>query len=228
MKHLRYITVLLASLCLTVGAFAQNRAVNGRVVDKATGEPVVGAYVINSATRDGVPTDLDGAFTIKASAGQSLTVSSIGYSDASAVVPASGDMLVRLSTDAEFLDDAVVVGYSSQKRVNITGAVATISSAELENRPSVSAVHMLQGVDPSLNISIDSGNPVAGVSLNIRGVTSINGGSPLILVDGVPGMNLKYINADDIESISVLKDASASAIYGAKASAGVVLVPVWK
>ena len=152
----------------------------------------------------------------------------MGYTSWTVKVPASGAIDVELSEDAQQLDDVVVVGYATQKKINVTGAVSSISGEELAQRPVVSTMQALQGIDPSLNISIDSGNPTAGNSLNIRGVPSINGGSPLILVDGVPGVSLRLVNAADIESISVLKDASASAIYGAKASAGVILVTTKK
>ena len=205
-------------------AQSQLRDVTGRVTDRATGDPIVGVTVANNSTGSGTVTDAAGAFTVKAATGQLLTISCVGYTSWTVKVPASGAIDVELSEDAQQLDDVVVVGYATQKKINVTGAVSSISGEELAQRPVVSTMQALQGIDPSLNISIDSGNPTAGNSLNIRGVPSINGGSPLILVDGVPGVSLRLVNAADIESISVLKDASASAIYGAKASAGVVLI----
>ena len=208
-------------------AQSQLRDVTGRVTDRATGDPIVGVTVANNSTGSGTVTDAAGAFTVKAATGQLLTISCVGYTSWTVKVPASGAIDVELSEDAQQLDDVVVVGYATQKKINVTGAVSSISGEELAQRPVVSTMQALQGIDPSLNISIDSGNPTAGNSLNIRGVPSINGGSPLILVDGVPGVSLRLVNAD-IESISVLKDASASAIYGAKASAGVILVTTKK
>ena len=209
-------------------AQSQLRDVTGRVTDRATGDPIVGVTVANNSTGSGTVTDTAGAFTVKAATGQLLTISCVGYTSWTVKVPASGAIDVELSEDAQQLDDVVVVGYATQKKINVTGAVSSISGEELAQRPVVSTMQALQGIDPSLNISIDSGNPTAGNSLNIRGVPSINGGSPLILVDGVPGVSLRLVNAADIESISVLKDASASAIYGAKASAGVILVTTKK
>ena len=209
-------------------AQSQLRDVTGRVTDRATGDPIVGVTVANNSTGSGTVTDAAGAFTVKAATGQLLTISCVGYTSWTVKVPASGAIDVELSEDAQQLDDVVVVGYATQKKINVTGAVSSISGEELAQRPVVSTMQALQGIDPSLNISIDSGNPTAGNSLNIRGVPSINGGSPLILVDGVPGVSLRLVNAADIESISVLKDASASAIYGAKASAGVILVTTKK
>ena len=163
----------------------------------------------NNSTGSGTVTDAAGAFTVQAATGQLLTISCVGYTSWTVKVPASGAIDVELSEDAQQLDDVVVVGYATQKKINVTGAVSSISGEELAQRPVVSTMQALQGIDPSLNISIDSGNPTAGNSLNIRGVPSINGGSPLILVDGVPGVSLRLVNAADIESISVLKDASS-------------------
>ena len=203
-------------------AQSQLRDVTGRVTDRATGDPIVGVTVANNSTGSGTVTDAAGAFTVQAATGQLLTISCVGYTSWTVKVPASGAIDVELSEDAQQLDDVVVVGYATQKKINVTGAVSSISGEELAQRPVVSTMQALQGIDPSLNISIDSGNPTAGNSLNIRGVPSINGGSPLILV------SLRLVNAADIESISVLKDASASAIYGAKASAGVILVTTKK
>ena len=132
-------------------------------------------------------------------------------------------MVVTMKEDRNELNEIVVVGYGTQKKVNLTGSVATIDSKELNMRPVTAASHALQGLDPSVYITYGSGSPEQGTSITIRGQLSVNSGSPLILVDGVE-MTLRYVNPNDIESVSVLKDASASAIYGAKASAGVVLV----
>lgn len=130
---------------------------------------------------------------------------------------------IRLIPSSLMIDEVVVVGYGSQRRSNLTGAVSTISSKDLNNRPVVSAANALQGADPSVNLTFGTGSPESGYSLNIRGGISVNGGTPLVLCDGVE-VPLNQVNANDIESISVLKDASSCAIYGAKASAGVVLI----
>lgn len=202
----------------------QIRTYSGTVSDALTGEPLVGVSVYNPGTKQGALTGSDGRFSLSAKPGQKLIASLIGYVQKEVMADGTGELTILMDMDTQLLEDAVVVGYASQKKINITGAVSAISGEEVSKRPVTSAMHALQGIDPSLNISIDSGNPTAGNDLNIRGVPSINGGSPLILVDGVPGMSLRFINAGDIESISILKDASASAIYGAKASAGVILV----
>ena len=211
--------ILLAS----AAAHAQQRTVTGRVVD-SQGISVISAAVVNTATKDGVITDYDGRFSIKAAPGQTLSVEMLGYTTKEIRYNGEESLSIVLEEDTQMLDDVVVVGYAVQKKLNVTGAVSSISGDELNARPVTSAMQALQGADPSMNIQMGSGSPVAGNSINIRGVHSVNGGSPLVLIDGVPGVSLDHINAADIESVSVLKDASASAIYGAKASAGVILV----
>ncbi|MBO7604024.1 MAG: TonB-dependent receptor [Bacteroidales bacterium] len=211
--------ILLAS----AAAHAQQRTVTGRVVD-SQGISVISAAVVNTATKDGVITDYDGRFSIKAAPGQTLSVEMLGYTTKEIRYNGEESLSIVLEEDTQMLDDVVVVGYAVQKKLNVTGAVSSISGDELNARPVTSAMQALQGADPSMNIQMGSGSPVAGNSINIRGVPSVNGGSPLVLIDGVPGVSLDHINAADIESVSVLKDASASAIYGAKASAGVILV----
>ncbi|MBQ7622762.1 MAG: TonB-dependent receptor [Bacteroidales bacterium] len=202
---------------------AQQKTVSGRVVDEQ-GISVISAAVVNTATKDGVITDYDGRFSIKAAPGQKLNVEMLGYQSQLVTVGDKDNLTVVLLEDTHMLEDVVVVGYAVQKKVNVTGAVSSISGDDLNARPVTSAMQALQGADPSMNIQAGSGSPVAGSSINIRGVPSVNGGSPLVLIDGVPGVSLDHVNAGDIESVSVLKDASASSIYGAKASAGVILV----
>ncbi len=201
----------------------QGRMVSGRILDEL-GQPVFGAVIKNMATSEGVSTDAQGRYTIAAENGQKLLVSMLGYKEYTVTVTSAGVYNVNLEPDNEMLDETVVVGYAAQKKINITGAVSAIKGEDLNMRPVVNVMNALQGADPSMNILTTTGDPVGGFSMNIRGVPSINGGSPLVLVDGVPGVSLTYVNASDIESISVLKDASASAVYGAKASAGVILV----
>ena len=201
----------------------QARNVSGRVLDDK-GQPVIGATIQNMETKAGVMTDYDGRFSIAAETGQTLQVYMLGYADKSVKVTSSSSIDIVLTEDSEMLAETVVVGYATQKKINVTGAVSSVSGETLERRPVTNVMTALQGADPSMNITTGSGNPVAGHSINIRGVPSVNGGSPLILIDGVPGISLTYLNASDIESVSVLKDASASAVYGAKASAGVILV----
>lgn len=202
---------------------SQMHRIDGVVVDR-NGEPVAGATIQNRETKEGALSDYQGRFSIQASKGQVLSVMMLGYKDYSCTVAGESSVRIVMEDDFELLEETVVVGYASQKKINVTGAVSSISGDVLEQRPAVNAFAVLQGADPSMNITSTSGNPVGGHEINIRGVPSVNGGSPLVLVDGIPGISLSYVNAADIESVSILKDASASAVYGAKASAGVILV----
>ena len=153
-----------------------------------------------------------------------LEVSILGYVTKSFSLPEKQDVLKAfLSEDALLMDEAVVVGYGTQKKVNLTGAISTVEASELANRATSTLGHMLQGSVPGLNVTMSSGRPGNSPSVNIRGMNSINGGSPLILIDGVEG-SLDRVNPNDVESISVIKDASSSAVYGARASFGVILV----
>lgn len=213
----------LISLC----AFAQDggRTITGTVQD-AKGNPLVGAVVMQPGSSNGAVTDADGAFSIEVSGGGTVTleVSILGYVTKSFSLPEKQDVLKAfLSEDALLMDEAVVVGYGTQKKVNLTGAISTVEASELANRATSTLGHMLQGSVPGLNVTMSSGRPGNSPSVNIRGMNSINGGSPLILIDGVEG-SLDRVNPNDVESISVIKDASSSAVYGARASFGVILV----
>lgn len=200
-------------------ASAQKITVRGTVTDE-TG-PVIGAAVVYAGT--GTVTDSKGAFSILADPNGNLEISCIGYK--TEVVPIKGRQLVSvlLAFDNTVLEDAVVVGYGTQKKANLTGAVSVVKADDLKDRAALDVGHMLQGSVPGLNVTAASGRPGQSVTLNIRGLNSINGGSPLVLIDGAEG-DIQKINPSDVESISVIKDASAAAIYGARASFGVILV----
>ena len=197
------------------------------IVKDANGEPLMGAGVMVKGTRNGTITDLDGNFSVSGvTYPVTLTVSFIGYADVDVTLdaPSQSPCVVTLAEDQNYLEEVVVVGYGTQKKVNLTGAVGVVEGKDLQMRPVNSAAQALQGADPSLLLTSGSGSLEGNeYSVSIRGSVSLNSGSPLILIDGVEG-SLSQVNPNDIESISVLKDASACAIYGAKASAGVVLV----
>ena len=208
-----------------------NRIIKGTILD-ATGMPVIGANVVVKGTTNGTITDMDGKFSLEVDKNAILVVSYIGYANQEIKVGNQNTLSITMKEDAEALDELVVVGYGVQKKVNLTAAVETVNSEVLENRPVKSATEMLEGVVPNLNISTTSGAPDATSSLNIRGFTGMSmdgtnmvtqSGSPLVLVDGVE-QSLDMVNPNDIESISVLKDAAASAIYGSRAPYGVVLI----
>ena len=203
---------------------AGKREVKGKVLD-ATDQPLMGVAVVLAGTTTGVTTDLDGAFSMNVPEGEvTLEFLSLGYAEKKVVVPATQSVInVYLSESATALDATVVVGYGSVKKVNLTGAVSVVESEDLEKRPVANLGQMLQGTVPGLNVTSASGRPGQGATLNIRGLTSINSSSPYVLVDGVEG-SISAVNPNDVESISVVKDASSAAIYGARASAGVILI----
>ena len=195
------------------------------VVKDALG-PVVGANVVEKGTTNGTVTDMEGRFSLQVSSNAVLIISYIGYIDQAIPVNGKSSFTVLLKEDSQALDEVVVVGYGTQKKVNLSGAVDAISSEALEDRPIINAGQGLQGVIPNLNITISNGAANSTPSFNIRGETSLNGGDPLILVDNIPTTSgeLSRLNTNDIESVSVLKDAASAAIYGARAAFGVILV----
>lgn len=203
-------------------AVQQTRTVRGTVVD-ANGEPIIGANVLVSGTSIGTITDYDGHFSLEAEPGAVLEISFIGFVTKSVPVGNQNDIRITIEEDSQSLDEVVIVGYGSQKKVNLTGAVEQVSSDVFDGRPTANATQMLEGVVPNLNISLSDGKPGRTADFNVRGAGSINGGSALVLIDGVEG-DPSLLNPNDIESVSVLKDAAASAIYGARAPFGVVLI----
>lgn len=197
--------------------------VSGRILD-SSGRPVPGASVIEKGTTNGVNTDIDGKFTISVKSGASLEVSCIGYETIS--VAASENMSVTLKEDTQFLDEVVVVGFGTQKKVNMTGSVAAVDvDKAFGSKPITDVSKGLQGVVPGLSITYNSNDLNASPTMKIRGTGSINGdNTPLILLDGVEVPDLSFVNPDNIKSISVLKDAASASIYGSRAAWGVVLI----
>ena len=232
----RFLAALLAATALVCSPDYSNAATNrslgettqigelpvsGVILD-AKGQPVAGANVIEKGTSNGVMTDMAGKFSLTVKEGAELEISFIGYTTQS--LPARGSMRIVLAEDSEFLKEVVVVGYGSQKKVDLTGAVANVGSEAFENRTLPNVTQALQGAIPNLNLTLEDGKPTRSSSFNVRGSTSIGqGGSALVLIDGVEG-DPSMINPNDIESVSVLKDAASSSIYGSRGSFGVVLI----
>jgi TonB-linked SusC/RagA family outer membrane protein len=218
---------MLCLLCILSGSLAAHaqKPVTGTVID-ANGEPVIGVNVVEKGTTNGMATDVDGNFAITVTANSVLTISYIGYVTQEVAVGNQSVLRIILSEDVAALEEVVVVGYGTQKKVNLSGAINTISSKSLDNRIVTNANLALQGLAPNMNITQSSGIAVNAPEINVRGYTSLNGGSSFILVDNVPVTAAEFarINPADIESVSVLKDAASSAIYGARAAFGVVLV----
>lgn len=197
--------------------------IKGNVVD-SNGEPIIGATIMEKGTTNGTVTDLDGNFVLNVAPGAIIQISYIGF--ATQELKASGNLRIKLKEDTEVLDEVVVVGFGTQKKVNLTGSVSVVDEEELRNRPVTNATQALQGVVPGLQITQSSGDLNNAPSMNIRGTSTIGQGSsgtPLVLIDGMEG-DLNSLNPQDIASISVLKDAAASSIYGSRAPFGVILV----
>lgn len=210
-----------------VAAVNQQGVVKGIVVDN-TGEPVIGASVKVEGAQAATITDLDGNFTLNGVDAQSgkITVSYIGYKQTTVDFTAGTPLRIVMKEDTKVLDDVVVVGFGTQKKVNLTGAVSVVSSDQFEQRPVTSAAQALQGAVPGLQIQSSSGSLDSSPSINVRGTATIgqgSSGSPLILIDGSEG-DINTLNPQDIETISVLKDAAASSIYGSRAPFGVILI----
>ncbi|MFY0254088.1 SusC/RagA family TonB-linked outer membrane protein [Chitinophaga sp. 30R24] len=218
----RWLCMLLL-LCCNVRGIAQTRPVSGRVLD-GTGQPLPGVSVKISGTAMGTSTDPKGNFTLSANSQDQLIFNFIGYKSDTVVVGNQTNIQVKLKDNVSNLNDVVVVGYGTQKKVNLTGAVSQVSGKVLENRPIPNLSQGLQGVIPNLNLVPGDGKPIQSPTYNIRGTTSIGqGGSALVIIDGVEG-DASMLNPADVASVTVLKDASSAAIYGARAAFGVVLI----
>lgn len=225
--RLSFFMTLLFSLMTSFYLVAQENAVTGTITDEQ-GTPIPGVNVVQKGTTNGVATNFDGNYSITLKVGSDILVFSyVGYQTTELTVGNQKIINVTLLEDAQNLQEVVVVGYGTQKKVNLTGAIDVATAEDLENRPIANVGEGLQGVIPNLNVTVTSGDPTDSPSFNIRGFESINGGFPLILVDGVP-MDLNRINPDDIDTLVVLKDGAASAIYGARAAFGVILVTTKK
>lgn len=189
-----------------------------------TGEPLIGANVLAIGSKQATITNLNGEFTLEVPADGKLQVTYIGYLPQEVSTNGKTQLVIQLKEDSKLMDEVVVVGFGTQKKVNLTGAVTSVNIQEtLGDRPITNVTAALQGVVPGLKIEGTTGTPGDNLSYNIRGTTSINGGGPLVLVNNVP-MDINMIDPQDIESVSVLKDAASAAIYGARAAFGVILI----
>ncbi len=213
----------------TAVGWSQTISVSGAVKD-ALGEPIIGASIYQKGTTSGTITDIEGRFVLSVSNDATLTVSYLGYISQDIVLNGKTNIDVILLEDTKTLDEVVVVGFGTQKKVNLTGSVGIATAEDLQSRPVMNATQALQGLVPGLNISTNTGELDKNMNINIRGVGTIgdgSSGSPLILIDGMEG-DINTVNPQDIENISVLKDAAASSIYGSRAPFGVILVTTKK
>ena len=241
MNKFKKLTVVLTMVMtmFTTLLHAQNGAtVSGRVVDSA-GEPIIGAAVIEQGTSNGVSTDIDGAFSFRvADVNSVVNISYLGYKSVDLVASSAALKLVTLESDSQMLDDVVVIGYGTVKKEDLSGSVVAIKAEELNRGAVTSPQELMQGKVAGLAITSGDGGPGAGATIRIRSGASLNASNdPLIVIDGVPVSNdaapgtpnaLATINPNDVETMTVLKDASATAIYGSRASNGVIIITTKK
>ena len=205
----------------------KKRRITGTVKD-ANGDPVIGATVIEKGTKNGTVTDYDGNFVLETAPDAQIDISYIGFKSQTVKPSPSGNISVSLDEDSNLLDDVVVVGYGTQRKKLITGSTIHVTSEDIASVNAVDAFGALQSQAAGMNIVMNSGQPGESYKVTIRGMGTAGSNSPLYVIDGVPGGSLTDISPDDIESIDVLKDAASSAIYGARASNGVILVTTKK
>ena len=205
-------------------AFAQTEA-SGTIVDN-TGEPIIGATVMEKGTSNGTVTDIDGNFRLKTASGATLVISYIGF--ATQELPAAAGMNITMTDDTNELNEVVVTGYQVQRKADLTGAVSVVNVDELQKQNENNPMKALQGRVPGMNISAD-GNPSGAATVRIRGNGTLNDNDPLYIIDGVPTKaGMHELNGNDIESIQVLKDAASASIYGSRAANGVIIITTKK
>lgn len=225
-RPLRRLLFLTWTFCLCFGVFAQTRTVSGIVTDES-GEPIIGVSVLVKGTTNGSITDINGNFSISAAPGNVLLLKYLGYKDLEIKVTSQASRIrAVMEEDTQNLDEVVVVGYGTQKKVNLTGAVSAVTGEEIAKRPVANTSTMLQGQMPGVRITSDKGQPGnESVQIRVRGqgTYSSAGSNPLILINGVEG-ELSTLDPNIIESVSVLKDAASASIYGSRAANGVILV----
>ncbi|MDE7349609.1 MAG: TonB-dependent receptor [Muribaculaceae bacterium] len=233
----KVLVAIVMLLSFTLPALAQKITVHG-YVDDSTGEALIGATVMEKGTSNGTATDFDGNFTLNVDPNGTLVISYIGYDPMEVPVNGRTDIKVTLQENATMLQEAVVIGYGSVKKSDATGSVSVIKPDEIDAGISTSAQDLLVGASPGVVVTTNGGDPTGGATIRIRGGSSLNASNdPLIVIDGVPMTNqtqgggmsaLTMVNPNDIESMTVLKDASATAIYGSRASNGVIIITTKK
>jgi TonB-linked SusC/RagA family outer membrane protein len=221
----KQLLVLLLLVCCFLQTMAQERTVTGTVLNSTDGTPLSGATVSVPGTKIAVATKPDGSFSISVPPGTKLVeISYAGLETQTADVSASSDIAISLLTAAGDMTDVVVVGYSSQKKANISGAIASVNMSDLESRRVSDVSQALQGQVAGVQVTQSTGAPGDPINIRIRGEGTIGNNSPLFIIDGIPTRDISFLMPADIQSMSVLKDASAASIYGSRASAGVVVI----
>ncbi len=219
----RFLLIAAMMLCTTVLALAQTMKVSGTVMDKGLGEPVLGATVLEVGTQNGTVTDFDGNFELTVQKGATLQFSYIGYT--TVTLPAQEKMEVEMSEDSQMLEEFVVTGYTVQRKADLTGSVAVVSTKDMKTNSNPDPMKSLQGKVAGMTVTTN-GSPAGTATIRIRGIGSINSNQdPLYVIDGVPTTSgLNTLNAADIESMQVLKDAASASIYGSRAANGVIII----
>lgn len=228
-QNILFFLMLISFLFLSGKVFAQSERIEGSVHDASSNEPLIGVSVMIKGSASGTMTDVEGRFSVNASSESTLVFSYVGYLTQEIKIGNQRNIRVSLKEDSKLLDEVVVVGFGTQRKVNVTGSIGVATAKDIESRPVANAVQALQGVVPGLQITQSSGSLDKNPSINVRGTGTIGDSkdSPLVLIDGMEG-DLNTINPQDIENISVLKDAAASSIYGSRAPFGVILVTTKK
>ena len=233
----RSILTLLMAVMFALPAFSQQITVQGTVIDE-NGEPVIGASVVDQGTKAGTATDFDGKFVLNVDSNATLTVSYVGYQPTSVAVNGKSNITIKLSSSSVVLQEVVAIGYGVVKKEDATGSIAMVKPDEIEAGLATSAQDLLVGKSPGVVVTTSGGDPQAGATIRVRGGSSLNANNdPLIVIDGVPidgtsvqGMSnpLAMVSPDNIETMTILKDASATAIYGSRASNGVIIITTKK
>lgn len=216
------LSFLAVFIFLHLSNIAKSQNISGQVVDSENGNPLIGAILRNLNTNSGTSTDVEGKFSIEANDGDEISISYVGYENQSLVVGENDFTMISLSLDQSTLEEVVVIGYGSQKRSEITGAVSMVDEETIDNIKPINAQEALQGTTPGVLVTPQSGAPGAGFNIRIRGVGTNGNASPLVIIDGYEG-DINLLNPADIESFSILKDAQA-AVYGARGANGVIFI----
>ena len=225
MKNLTRILMSIALMMVCVAASAQSIDVSGTVLEP-TGEPVIGATVMQKGTNNGAVTDIDGKFSFKAPQGSVIVVSYIGF--ATQEVAAAPNLRITLQEEANNLNEVVVTGYTTQRKADLTGAISVVNMKDIAKQNENNPIKAMQGRVPGMNISAD-GSPSGAATVRIRGNGTLNDNDPLYIIDGVPTKSgMHELNGNDIESIQVLKDAASASIYGSRAANGVIIITTKK
>ena len=221
-RLLMAIVMMMSAIALYAQGSAGNR-ISGTILDE-NGEPIVGATVIEAGTQNAVVTDIDGNFSLSVKSGSTLNVSYVGYVSQTLKATSGKPMSITMIEDTESLNEIVVVGYGTQKKATLSGSVSSVRGKELTKSPTLNVSQSINGRLPGVFALSQTSEPgYDGTAIRIRGVNTFGNANPLIVVDGVPGRSLERIDPNTIESMSVLKDASA-AIYGAQAANGVIII----